>query len=227
MKTIFSAILLVWASTMLSSAQTQPASGGSANEQVFSHEAWIGVGYTNISNGAIGTDQVTGGSANDLHLNGGTLVVVRFDFNQGEHLGHEFEFQDSRAQIQYNYEANAKQGAALNRGGYNLLGYLNRKQSKVRVFGTVGAGWTYFVRPSDSEIGCEGANCTEAGQPPTTAGNNKIDFSYGGGVKFLLSRRFALRFDVRQYINTKPFNLPYASGLLYQTEVSGAFGIRF
>jgi hypothetical protein len=175
----------------------------------------------------MGTDQLTGGSAHDIELKGGYMFGARFAVNQGNHIGHEVEYLNSRTKLQYNYQG-ASLGGAMNQGGYNLLGYFNQREAPVRFFGTIGANLTNFARPSASAIGCESANCTVANQPPTTAGNTKFGFNYGAGAKFKIKTKYGFRFDVRQYLNSKPFDLPLSSkGLLSQVEVSGGVGVIF
>jgi opacity protein-like surface antigen len=189
---------------------------------------WVNGGYSLISGGGIGTDQLTGGASNDLQATGGALFTVRFDLDQGNHMGHEIQYMNSRMPLQYNYEAGMpKEGAAINRGGYNFLAYFNGRESRVRLFATLGAELTHFARPSDSAIGCESSDCTVASQPPTTGGNNKFGLNYGAGVKASITSRFGIRFDVRQYVDTKPFDLRLASGLFRQTEISAGFGVSF
>lgn len=200
-----------------------------SSEDVQSRAIWVNVGGSLIGSNYIGTPQLTGGGADDLNLKGGALFTVRFDLSQGDHIGHEFQYLNSRTQVQYNYEPGApQQGAAINQGDYNFLGYINKKESRTRVFGTVGAGLVHFARPSDSGIGCESQNWTVASQPPTTAGNNKSEFNYGGGAMFRLTHRYGFRLDVRQYLSSKPWNLPLSpGGLLRLTEISAGFGISF
>jgi hypothetical protein len=235
-KTIVTTVLLVSVFVQISVAQTSsssssapqtPPASSSETSTVPSREIWVDGGWSINSQNAIGTDQISGGSSNDLQVNGGALVAVRFDWNQGNHFGHEVQYMNGRMPIQYNYEENATEGAALNRFGYNFLGYFSGRESKVRFFGTVGTQLTNYSRPSDSEIGCEAADCTEAGQPPATGGNNKFGLNYGVGMKVHFTPKLSLRFDVRQYVNSKPFNLRLASGLLFETEVSAGFGIGF
>lgn len=188
---------------------------------------WFSTGWSQISSGGIGTDQLTGGASRDIELKGGYMLAVRFSMNQGNHIGHEIQYLNNRTKLQYNYES-AKLGSAINQGGYNLICYLNGRESAVRVFGTVGVHLTNFARPSASAIGCESANCTVASQPPTTAGNNKFGINYGGGAKFKIKTKYGVRFDVRQYVNGKPFDLPLASkGVMRQTEVSAGVGVSF
>ena len=202
-----------------------------------SREIWADAGQTLISNNSLGTDQLTGGSKNDLQLNNGFRFGVRFDVSHGDHIGHEVQYVNSRAQIQYNYEPGTpKLGSAINRLGYDFLGYLTRKGSKVRPFGALGGQWSNFAPPHQTYLGCESLACTVGSAAPgapivtppaAKLGYDKFGFNYGGGAKVMAGRGFRLRFDVRQYINGKPFNLPGASGLLRQTEVSAGIGYAF
>lgn len=205
------------------------AASAQSSEDIQSRSIWVNVGGSLIGSGYIGTPQLTGGSPNDLKLTGGALFTVRFDLSQGDHIGHEFQYLNSRMQVQYTYEPGApQQGGAINQGEYNFIGYVNKRESKARFFGTVGAGLTHFARPSDSGIGCESQNCTVASQPPTTAGNNKFEFNYGAGAKVRLTSRYGFRFDVRQYVTSKPWDLPQSpGGLLRLTEISAGFGVSF
>jgi opacity protein-like surface antigen len=205
------------------------AATAQSSEDIQSRAIWVNGGGSVLGSSYIGTPQLTGGGADDLQLKGGALFTVRFDLNQGNHFGHEFQYLNSRMQVQYSYEPGTpQQGAAINQGGYNFIGYVNKKESRARFFGTVGAGLTHFARPSDSAIGCESQNCTVASQPPTTAGNNNFEFNYGAGAKFRITSRYGLRLDVRQYVTPKPWDLPLSpGGLLRQTEISAGFGISF
>ena len=198
---------------------------GNASAQ--SREMWFSTGWSHISSGDIGTDQLTGGAAHDLELKGGYMLAVRFALNEGNHTGHEIQYLNNRTKVQYNYQ-NASLGGAINQGGYNFIGYLNGKESEVRFFGTIGAHLTNFARPSASALGCISANCTVANQPPATGGNSKFGFNYGAGAKVKIKSKFGFRLDVRQYVNGKPFDLPLATkGVLRQTEISAGVGVSF
>lgn len=190
-----------------------------------------------MSNNLLGTDQFVGGSKNDLQINNGFRFGVRFDVNQGVYVGHEALYINSRTQLQYNYESGApKLGSAINRIGYDFLGYFTRKGSKIRPFGAIGGQWSNFAPPHQTYLGCESLACTVGSAapgspivtpPPARLGYNKFGLNYGGGVKVMVSPRVGLRLDVRQYLNGKPFDLPLASGLLRQTEVSVGIGYAF
>ena len=193
-----------------------------------SRDMSVSVGLSILPTSYIGTDQLSGGSAHDIQVKSGFLFAVRFDQSQGDHFGHEFHYMNSRMPIQYNYENNAQLGGAINQGGYNFLGYFNGRDSSTRVFATAGVQLTNFLRSSDSALGCVSADCTVASQPPATGGNIKFGVNYGAGVKTKLTSRYSLRFDIRQYVTGRPFNLPSSpGGVLLRTEVSVGFGIGF
>lgn len=234
MKTTLATVFLISLFAQISTAQTsssapQPSAAPShETSSNLSREIWVDGGWSINSNNAIGTDQLSGGSSNDLQVTNGALVAVSFDWNQGNHIAHEFQYMNARMPILVNYERNTTLDAAFNRFGYNLLGYFNGRASKVRFFGTLGGQWTNYSRPSASEIGCEAANCSENGQPPATGGNNKLGVNYGIGMKVHFTRKLSLRSDFRQYVNGKPFNLTLSSGgALIESVVSGGFGISF
>jgi hypothetical protein len=60
---------------------TSTAAAQSGEGTVRSHELWVDVGATLVTNNKLGTDQVFGGSgsASDLQLNGGFRFGSRFD----------------------------------------------------------------------------------------------------------------------------------------------------
>jgi hypothetical protein len=230
-------VLLIFLLAQISMAQTPtnsssapqpsatPSHEGSLNP---SREIWVNGGGSINSNNDIGTDRLSGGSSNDLQLKSGAVVAVQFDWNQRTHIGHEFQYMNARMPILSVYAQNTTLSAALNRFGYNFLGYFNGRGSKVRLFGTVGGQWTLYSRPSASLISCVSANCSVFQQPPATEGNNKAGINYGIGMKVRLTRKMSLRSDFRQYVNGKPFNLPASSGgALIETVVSGGFGFSF
>jgi hypothetical protein len=231
LRTTLLAVLLISLFAQISTAQTStnPSSAPQpSTAPSHKYEIWVDGGWSVMSTNAIGTDQLSGGKSNDLLVTNGALVAVRFDWNQSNHFGHEFQYVNARMPIQYTYEHNAMLNASLNHFGYNLLGYFNGRDSKVRFFGTLGGQLTNYTRPSSSELGCVSSNCSENGQPPASGGNSKFGGNYGLGVKVRVTPKLSLRSDFRQYVSAKPFNLPLAnSGPLIETEVSAGFGIAF
>jgi hypothetical protein len=226
--TLLAQISMAQTSTNPSSAPQPSAAPSLETSSNLSREIWVDGGWSINSNNAIGTDKISGGSPNDLQVTNGGVFAVRFDWNQGNHIGHEFQYMYARMPILSSSAQNTTLGAALNRFGYNLLGYFNGRDSKVRLFGTLGGQWTLYSRPSTSLFGCVSINCSVYEQPPATEGNNKFGINYGIGMKVHLTRKLSLRSDFRQYVNGKPFNLPLSSGgALIQSVVSAGFGIGF
>ena len=173
-------------------------------------ELWFDAGQSLLSNSGIGTLQAFGGTKNDVQLTDGFRFGFRFGFNQGKRFGHEVQYAYNRTQLK---QGTTEQGMAYHQGGYNFLYYITPEGSRIRPFGTGGLHFSDYVPPGSS-VGSGG-------------GSNKVGLNYGGGVKVRVGSFFGIRFDVRQYVNGKPFGLPLADGLLRQTEISAGFGIGF
>jgi Outer membrane protein beta-barrel domain len=176
-------------------------------------ELWFDLGRSLISNSGIGTDQSFGGNKDDVQLTDGFRFGFRFGFNQGAHYGHELQYAYNRTQLKFNDQGGSESGMAIHQGGYNFLYYLTPDGFRIRPFGTGGIHFNNYVPPGAS-VGSGG-------------GETKVGFNYGVGVKVRVGSLFGVRFDLRQYVNGKPFGLPLADGLLRQTEVSAGFGIGF
>jgi opacity protein-like surface antigen len=171
-----------------------------------SAEFWVGGGSSSLSNNGIGT--FTGASQNDVQLKGGFRINFRMAINTGSRIGHEVGYAYNRTQLA---EAGTPdQGMAIHQGFYNFLYYATKEGSRVRPFATGGGHFSNFVPP--------GVSASQGG------GNTKFGFNYGAGIKVRLTSMFGLRFDFRQYQTGKPFDLPMASGLIRQNEISASFG---
>jgi hypothetical protein len=176
-------------------------------------ELWFNAGESVLHNAGLGTDQTFGGTKNDVELTDGFRFGFRFALNQGNHFGHEVQYAYNRTQLRFNDQGGSESGMAIHQGGYNFLYYLTPEGSKVRPFGTGGVHFSDYVPP--------GSSVSSGG------GSNKVGVNYGAGVKVRLGSIFGIRFDLRQYITGKPFDLPLSDGLLHQTEISAGFGIGF
>jgi hypothetical protein len=53
----------------------------------------------------------------------------------------------------------------------------------------------------------------------------KYGINYGGGLKVRITSIWGVRFDVRWYNTSKPFNFPNQTGRLQQLEIDG--GLTF
>ncbi|MGH9632029.1 MAG: outer membrane beta-barrel protein [Bryobacteraceae bacterium] len=142
-------------------------------------------------------------------LDGGFRLAFRLTLNTWRFAGHEFGYAYNRTQLQFGgLDAG---GMGVHQGFYNFLLYATPEGTRIRPFATGGGHFSNFVPPGQSAT---------YGQ-----GSNKFGVNYGGGLKFILTDKYAVRFDVRQFLTGKPFDLPGVSGNLRQTEYTVGFGI--
>ncbi len=180
---------------------------------VFGQSAEFSVtgGVSRLNNSQIGgfVDQ-TGSSA--YSLRDGWRIGFRTTVNNWRFFGHEFGYGYNRTQLREE-STGTETGMAIHQGFYNFLAYATPDGSRVRPFAAGGAHFNNYTPP--------GASATSGG------GSAKVGFNYGGGVKVRVSPIFAVRFDVRQYQNGKPFGdfLQNRKGLIGQLEVSVGFGL--
>lgn len=148
-------------------------------------------------------------SGTSYRLTNGWRLGFRTTLNTWRFFGQEFGYGYNRTQLS---SPAGDFGMAIHQGFYNLLAYATRDESKIRPFAAAGGHFNNYTPP--------GTSVTSGG------GSTKIGFNYGGGVKIRITPIFAIRFDVRQYQNGKPFSfLQDRKGLLGQLEVSAGFGI--
>ena len=161
-----------------------------------------GVSRLNNANiGDLGTD--------NYRLKDGFRIGFRTTLNTWRYIGQEFGYGYNRTQLS---SAAGDSGMAIHQGFFNFLLYATRDGSVVRPFVTGGGHFNNYTPP--------GTSVTSGG------GSTKLGFNYGGGVKVRVSPIFAIRFDVRNYQNGKPFSfLTGRSGLIGQLEVSAGFGL--
>ena len=142
-------------------------------------------------------------------LDDGFRLVFRLTLNNWNFFGQEFGYGYNRSGLTFSEGGAEEQdlgGMAIHQGFYNLLVYATPEGTRIRPFATGGGHFSNFVPP--------GASATQ-GQ-----GDNKFGINYGGGVKVRMTEKWQVRFDVRQFLTCKPFDIPGASGALRQTEVS-------
>ena len=197
-------------------------------------EFWFNFGESELANNGIGTPLAIGGTSSDYSLASDWRFSFRFDFNQGEHFGHEIQYAYNRTALKDNIAGSCgaavagglgatsltaptpcSTGMAFHQGGYNFLYYiLTKSDSKIRPFATAGFQFDDFVPP--------GASAEYGG------GSNKFGANFGAGVKIHLHGIWAARLDAREYVTGKPsFGLALNSGALWQTEISAGVGIGF
>jgi len=162
-------------------------------------------------------DNILGMAANlagtTYSIENGFRVTARFTLNTKRFIGHEFGYGYSRTQLGIVGVPSQTVGMPTHQGFYNFLLYALPEGSRVRPFATGGAQFSTFVPP--------GASITYG------TGTTKYGGNYGGGVKVRLNSIFLVRFDVRDYVTGKPFNLVNQSGALQQIEISAGLGLFF
>jgi len=153
-----------------------------------------------------------GDLASQYKVGDGFRIGARLTFNTKKFIGHEIGYAYSRSKLGL---TNSSQEASMpvHQGFYDFLLYLTPEGSRIRPFGAGGGQFRTFVPP--------GASVTYG------TGTTKYGGNYGAGLKVRLTSMFAMRFDVRDYITTKPFDLVGKSGALHQVEASAGLGIFF
>ncbi len=185
------------------------AVAASAGAQVAEFSASGGV--SRLGNAGIGSSSTTG-LEDDYELRNGFRLGFRMTLNNWRFFGHEVGYAYNRTQFRVNDTGGySEYGTAIHQGFYDFLVYATPEGSRVRPFLAGGGQFSNFVWP--------GYSVTSGG------GSTKFGYNYGGGVKFKVSQLFLVRFDVRQYHNGKPFDLPVQNGLIRQTEASVGFGV--
>ena len=171
-------------------------------------EVAVGGGQARLTNPGLGKLDAASPLQNDYELKGGFRINMRMTTNSGDYTGHEFGYAYNRTQLVQNAGegVTVQQGMAIHQGFYNYLLYPTREGSKIRPFAAGGVHFNNYVPP--------GSSATSGG------GNTKFGVNYGGGLKVRVSEKFLLRFDVRQYINPKPFGLINPGGWIKMNEFS-------
>lgn len=170
-------------------------------------EAGFHVGASRINGSDIGTlDQA---STDRIRLSNSFRFGGRMTLNQWLFFGHEVGYGYNRTTWKIGQES---AGSAIHQGFYNFLAYATPEGSRVRPFVAGGPHFSNFIYP--------GLSVSQGG------GSNKIGVNYGGGVKMRVSSKYLIRFDVRQYLQGKPFDFPGQSGRLTLLEVSAGFSIH-
>ena len=172
-----------------------------------SFEAGVNGGAMRLSSRDIGTSTV--GGADRILLKDGWRFGVRMTINNWTYFGHEIGYGYNRTAFQIGSQ---QTGTAIHQGFYNFLAYGAPEGSRVRPFATGGVHFSNFIYP--------GLTVSQGG------GSNKVGVNYGGGIKVRVSPKYLIRFDVRQYLQGKPFDFPGQSGKLTLLEISAGFSFH-
>ena len=169
-------------------------------------EAWFSAGQSLLSNSGLGTTATSGGTKDDVKLNDGFRFSLRMGLNTQKFSGYEVGYGYNRSALHFR-DGSADVGFGEHQGTVNYLLYATPEGSKARPFLTGGVGFNNYSVGGSS--------------------NTKFGINYGGGVKVRVGSKYAVRFDLREYHNPKPFDLALKSGWVRQTEISGGFGVVF
>jgi opacity protein-like surface antigen len=137
-------------------------------------------------------------------LDDGWKFGFRLGLNSWTYFGQEFGYAYNRTNLLLGGQDQG--GMAIHQGFYSFLAYATPEGSRIRPFAAGGGHFSNFVPP--------GASATY-GQ-----GSTKFGVNYGGGIKARVTERYQVRFDIKQYLQGKPFDLPGQSGSLRLNEIS-------
>jgi opacity protein-like surface antigen len=155
-------------------------------------------------------------AANDFYeMSDGFRLAFRFTINPKEFFGHEFGYAYNRSKLQPETGGTDadKISVPIHQGFYNFLIYATPEGSRIRPFATGGAHFSSFFPP--------GASVYYGNQ------ETKFGVNWGGGLKAKVTGAWGIRFDLRQYLTPKPFDLPNQDGWLKQLEISAGVSFLF
>ncbi len=169
----------------------------------------LGMGIFNDKN--LGDLGVVNAVQQTLRLQNGFRISARFGINSWRFFGHEFGYGYNHTQLVFGGQD--KVGMGIHQGFYDFLVHALPEGSGVRPFVCGGGGFATFYPPGSSAFAGNGIT--------------KFGVNYGGGLKVKLAPIYGVRFDIRDYVTGKPFDLPNVSGRLHNIEASVGFSILF
>lgn len=159
------------------------------------------------------------GSSQLYELDDGIRVGARMSFDFRGYFAHEAVYAWQRGRLKSTTDDRVNQSltvredtSSIHHYYYNFTAHATRRDTRVRPFVTGGVGVSSFIPPGYGSF--------------SGRGETKFGYNYGGGLKFLLSERYGLRFDVRDHVTGKPF-FRDASGRLHNLETSMTFSFLF
>jgi hypothetical protein len=138
-------------------------------------------------------------------------IGARLSVNSWEFLGHEISYAYQRSGL--NFGEQDQGGMTIQNFYYNFVVHATRQGTVVRPFVTGGGGFSSFFPPGFSSF--------------SGAGDTQFGYNYGAGLKIKLTEIYGIRFDVRDYVTGKPFDLTNSSGGLHNLEYSAGFSLLF
>lgn len=188
--------------------------------RAYAQEAEIGVtaGYGSFRQGDLASFG-GGGDSTLYEYTGGVRIGARMSFDFRDYFAHEvsYAFQSAKFVETANTDSNATQtvlatSSQIHNYSYNFTAHATPRDSRARPFVTGGGGVTAFIPPGYSSF--------------QARGETKFGYNYGAGIKFLLSDKYGIRFDVRNHSVGKPF-FQNADGMLRLMEISTTVSYLF
>jgi hypothetical protein len=173
-------------------------------------EASLSVGASIFTDRDLGDLGVVGAASEALKLDNGVRISARLNLNNYRYFGHEIGYGYDRSKLIIGRES---VGMAVQQGFYDFVVHALSEGSSVRPFVCAGGGFSTFFPPGTSAFSGNGVT--------------KFGYNYGGGVKMKVTGIYGLRFDLRDYVTGKPFDLPNVKGMLHNVEVSAGIAIFF
>jgi opacity protein-like surface antigen len=174
-------------------------------------EIGLTVGWSNFTNNSIGESQEFGDEPAEFTVDDGIRIGSRMALNSGTFIGHEFSYAWQRSNLKI--AGDSFGNMSIHNIYYNFVLHATPEGTPVRPFVTGGGGVSVFNPPGVSSL--------------SGYGDNKFGYNYGAGVKVKVTDSYGIRFDVRDYVTGKPFDLPDNSGRLHNLEVSAGFSLLF
>ena len=207
---------------LLSAALFLPIAWGAAQAQKF--EASVFGGYPLISGAALGSISEEKPQDGDTKLKGNYAYGARLTWNTKGYYGNEVGYTFNRATLRTTLRdasgvVTLKQDRiVIHQACYNFLIYFMPAGERWRPFITGGMQIQRYGAPRFPEW--------------TQGGTRNYGANYGGGLKLKLFKHALVRFDFRDYIGGKPYDLMFqdemkSGGLFRQWEGSIGLTITF
>lgn len=155
-----------------------------------------------------------GFAAQKIALEGGFKAGARLSLNGSTFFGHELSYGFERHNLSVAGQDEAK--AHVQQFFYDFVVHLTPRAVPIRPFVLAGAGFSSF-------------SPRQEGVFAAAAGETKLGYNYGGGLKVKLAPMFGLRFDFRDHVTGKPnlLDLPNVDGRLHSLEYSAGLSFLF
>jgi opacity protein-like surface antigen len=181
----------------------------------------LSFGAANAGNRVIGRlgvpDEEQGIDGTPITVGSGFMFAPRFTYHQRGHLSHEFSYAFTRGGllVRSGNETFLDQGMSVSQLFYNALLSATPEGSRIRPYGTVGAGLLSFYPPGFGLF--SGVTV------------NRPAVNYGAGIRFQVNEIWHGRVDYRQALSPSPrlFQVQQNEGGFRQNQFSVGVGITF